>query len=90
MSAAESSEGTQSLPPGLLEALQRPASNPASRLLSSFESVLELCAPNPDNTGASSNKFAIACPRPECGSLMLKPGAAEWVERASVQVGHVL
>lgn len=80
-----SAETTQSLPPGLLEALQRPTNNSASRLLNSFENVLEVCA-DPNNTGSSTNKYAITCPRPECGSLMLKGGVAKWVERASVQL----
>lgn len=84
-----SAETTQSLPPGLLEALQRPTNNSASRLLNSFENVLEVCA-DPNNTGSSTNKYAITCPRPECGSLMLKGGVAKWVERASVQVGNAI
>lgn len=84
-----STEPMQSLPPGLLEALQRPSIKSASRLLNSFENVLEVCA-DPDNTGAPLNKYAIACPRPECGSLMLKTSTAKWVERASVQVGNVV
>jgi len=80
------SEGTQSLPPGLLEALQRPTNNLSSRLLNSFENVLEVTVPDSENAGATLNKFALACPRPGCGSLMLKPGGAKWVERASIQL----
>ena len=36
--------------------------------------------------GLPSNKYDLLCPRLGCGSVILKAGAASWVERESVQL----
>ncbi len=72
---------TQSLPPGLWEALQRSSSRsvPSARLLPSFPRGIEdVCDPN--------NKYDLLCPRSGCGSIILKNGVASLVERESVQL----
>jgi len=48
--------------------------------------MTDVCAPDPDIRGNLSNKFDLSCPREECGSVILKAGVAQWVERASVQI----
>lgn len=90
MSVATSSAEQQVLP-GLWEALQQsPRNRPASRPLNSFQTVLEVCMSDAGNSGSSSNKYDLLCPRQECGSVILKTGRAKWVERASVQVSDGL
>ena len=79
-------EQAQSLPPSIWEALLRPPRNrPQTRSLASFGGISDVCAPDPDITGNISNKFDLLCPREECGSIILKAGVAQWVERASIQ-----
>lgn len=82
------SGGSQQLPPGLLEMLQRPRSNkPVSRLYTTFpDGITDLTQAHSQNQGVSVNKFDLLCPRSGCGSIILKNGAASWVERASVKV----
>lgn len=73
----------QYLPPGILEALQRPPRNRnMTRSLASFGGISDVCT---DTAGSISNKFDLLCPR-ECGSVILKAGVAKWVERTSVQM----
>ncbi|TFK37017.1 acyl-CoA N-acyltransferase [Crucibulum laeve] len=78
----------QQLPPGLWEALQRPSRNrPTTQLISTFRNgIADIISPDPDRQGVSTNKFDLLCPRPDCGSVILKEGAGKWVERASVQM----
>lgn len=85
--AAPQSEGQQ-IPAGVWEALQRRSSaGPNSRLFLSFPSgILDLTQPHSEKLGVSVNKFDILCPRENCGSIILKQGIGEWVERASVRV----
>lgn len=76
----------QTIPPGLMEALQRPSrSTPLPpKLLASFPGGVTHVAME---VGESRfNKFDILCPRSDCGSIILKKGIAKLVERASVQV----
>lgn len=81
-------EGHQSIPPGVLEALHR-RSNPSSssKLISDFPNALsDVLDSNGKRPGVSVNKYDLLCPRGDCGSIILKKGVGEWVERASVQV----
>lgn len=85
-------QGDQEIPAGLWEALLRGSSTrnkPTGKLLSSFENGLgDVIAST--TQGTSVNKFDLLCPRPECGSIILKGGVAKWVERASEQASiHV-
>ncbi|KAJ8689821.1 hypothetical protein PTI98_012682 [Pleurotus ostreatus] len=78
----------QGLPPGLWEALQKSSTSrnkPVPRPLSSFPGGIETLIQTTD-TGISTNKFDLLCPRPGCGSIILKHGVAKWFERSSVQV----
>ncbi|KAJ7678228.1 acyl-CoA N-acyltransferase [Mycena polygramma] len=72
-------------PPGVFETLQRPSNtNPVSRLLASFPGgVADVSSSESD---ALVNKFDLLCPRPECGSVILKRGVAKPVEAPSVQM----
>ncbi|KAL7284214.1 hypothetical protein ACG7TL_001496 [Trametes sanguinea] len=81
----------QSLPPGLWEALQRSSTRPrpASRLLTSFPDAVQDVVTDNSKEGAGgslTNKYDLLCPRPGCGSIILKSGVATWVERESVQL----
>ena len=81
--------GHQSMPPGVLEALHRPSNTSASmsKLISDFPNALsDVLDSNGKRAGVSTNKYDLLCPRSDCGSVILKKGVAEWVERASVQV----
>ncbi|KAI0659152.1 acyl-CoA N-acyltransferase [Cubamyces menziesii] len=88
---AQSSSEPQGLPAGLWEALQRSATRtrPAARLLSSFPNAVQdvVADIKTDGTdGAPTNKHDLLCPRPGCGSVILKGGVASWVERESMQL----
>ena len=78
----------------VLEALQRGASNrntPRSHLFSGFANgITDVVALDGQRAGTSVNKYDLMCPRQECGSIILKKGAAVWVERSSVQVDNVI
>lgn len=75
---------TQSLPPGIMEALQRPnRTRPTVTLLSGFPNGLQDVLNADDDL---TNKYDLLCPRGECGSVILKAKVAKWVERANVQV----
>ncbi|KAI0635145.1 hypothetical protein C8Q77DRAFT_1277872 [Trametes polyzona] len=90
-SGTSGSDQGQGLPPGLWEALQQSSTRtrPAARLLSSFPNAVQDVVSDigGDNTdGLPTNKYDLLCPRPGCGSIILKAGVASWVERASVQL----
>ena len=73
--------------PGVWEALQRQTRNrPKSRSLAAFGVIQEVYAVDPNGGGNLTNKFDLLCPREECGSIILKKGVAQLVERAGVQV----
>ncbi|KAH9475961.1 putative N-acetyltransferase C9.02c [Psilocybe cubensis] len=76
------------IPPGILEALQRPKDVfPSSKLVSDFPNGLpELIEPDEKNPGTSFNKYDLICPRNGCGSVILKRGGGKWTERESVQL----
>ena len=78
----------QDIPHGLWEALQRSSSaRPVARVFTGFPGgILELTEPHSTKQGTLVNKFDIVCPRTGCGSVILKRGVGEWVERESVQV----
>ncbi|KAJ7621169.1 acyl-CoA N-acyltransferase [Roridomyces roridus] len=63
-------------PPGVFEALQRPSNpDPSSTRLDSFPGgIADVSLPD------STNKFDIICPRPGCGSIILKSGVAKLTE----------
>jgi len=75
----------QTIPPGLLEALQRPSrSKPSPKLLTSFPGGVADVA---TEVGESHfNKFDLLCPRNDCKSIILKKGVAKLVERSSVEL----
>ncbi|KAF4609955.1 hypothetical protein D9613_010541 [Agrocybe pediades] len=79
--------GDQPIPAGVIEALQRKRTNiPSTKLISDFEGgVFDLLEPESD-AGYSVNKYDLLCPRKECGSIIIKKGVGQWVERASVQI----
>ncbi|KAG1733881.1 Mss4-like protein [Suillus paluster] len=80
----------QSLPPGALEALQRPSNNGnrfTIRKLSDFDQgVLAVVRSQDTDPGALTHKFDLLCPRSGCGSIILKAGVGQWVESASVEL----
>ncbi|KAG2127985.1 Mss4-like protein [Suillus clintonianus] len=80
----------QSLPPGALEALQRPsnAGNRSTvRKLSDFDQgVLAVSVSHHKDLGELTHKFDLLCPRSGCGSVILKAGIGRWVESESVEL----
>ncbi|KAF7303767.1 hypothetical protein MIND_00606300 [Mycena indigotica] len=70
------------LPQGAHEALQRP-SNPepaGARTLASFPAGLS------DVSSPSANRYDLLCPRPECGSIILKAGVGKLVQAPSTKI----
>ncbi|KAG1883770.1 Mss4-like protein [Suillus subluteus] len=80
----------QSLPPGALEALQRPSNSgdrSTIRKLSDFDQgLLAVSASHDKNLGELTHKFDLLCPRNGCGSVILKAGVGRCVERDSVEL----
>ncbi|KAH9849400.1 acyl-CoA N-acyltransferase [Lenzites betulinus] len=81
----------QALPAGLWEALERSSrsARPTARTLSSFPNAIRDVVTDINEGGVGglpANKQDLLCPRPGCGSVILKDGVASWVERASVQI----
>lgn len=87
-SPVQTLEGNQTIPPGVLEALQRRKDViPSSRHISDFPNgLLELVESDAELPGISFNKYDLLCPRNGCGSVILKKGVGKWIERASVEV----
>ncbi|KAJ4487677.1 Mss4-like protein [Lentinula aciculospora] len=73
-------------PAGLWEALQSSSSRPRlhSRPLSSFEHGISDVSELTD--GETTNRYDLLCPRAQCGSIVLKKGAAVMKERESLQI----
>lgn len=76
---------------GILEALQHGSGNrnkPPPRALAQFDDggIMDVITPDGQRAGVSVNKYDLTCPRPGCGSVILKKGIATWVERSSVQM----
>lgn len=84
---AESS--LQSLPPNIniWEALQRATTSravPVATLLSAFpHGIDDTTQPADASSSALTNKHDLLCPRPQCGSIILKNQVATLVERPS-------
>ncbi|KAJ6519256.1 Mss4-like protein [Mycena sanguinolenta] len=80
-----STSGADSMPPGVMEALLRPSrTRPVSRTLESFSSgIAEVSMPESDS---QFNKYDLLCPRPGCGSIILRSGVGKLVEKPSVQM----
>ncbi|RPD65432.1 acyl-CoA N-acyltransferase [Lentinus tigrinus ALCF2SS1-7] len=78
----------QALPAGLWEALahQSTRTRPVPRLLTFFAHAVEDVTNSAASDGSPTNKYDLLCPRLGCGSIILKAGVAQWVERASVQL----
>ncbi|KAF7367407.1 Acyl-CoA N-acyltransferase [Mycena sanguinolenta] len=83
-----STSGAESMPPGVMEALLRPSkSRPTLRTLDSFSSgITEVSLPESD---FQVNKYDLLCPRPECGSIILRSGVGKLVEKPSVQTSQM-
>ncbi|KAG5645685.1 hypothetical protein DXG03_005523 [Asterophora parasitica] len=80
---------SRQVPAGLWEALQRASSapRPTAQPLTAFsDGALDLVEPHSGKPGVSINKFDLLCPRSNCGSIILKRGVGQWVERTSVQM----
>ncbi|KAG6856689.1 hypothetical protein H0H87_001904 [Tephrocybe sp. NHM501043] len=81
---------TESAPPNALyEALvhssRRP--RPAAKLLAAYEAGVEnLKVEVPGKEGTWVNRVDLLCPRPGCGSFVLRAGKAEWKVRKSVEM----
>ncbi|KAJ7171789.1 Mss4-like protein [Mycena crocata] len=75
----------EQIPPGVMEALMRPSKNsPVSRSLASFSGgVTDVSMTESDFL---VNKYDLLCPRPECGSKILRTGVGKLVEKDSVQM----
>ncbi|KAJ7071354.1 Mss4-like protein [Mycena amicta] len=75
------------IPPGLLEALGTSSPAQPLRLLASFDGGLtDICMPEPA-AGVLVNKFDLLCPRPGCGSVILRTGVGKLIsDRPSVQM----
>jgi GNAT superfamily N-acetyltransferase len=74
--------------PGLFEALhQRPSANKRhDRALSTFPGGIQDVVVTNSPNSPPTNKHDLICPRPNCGSIILKAGVATLVECPSVQV----
>ncbi|KAF7340153.1 putative N-acetyltransferase C9.02c [Mycena venus] len=83
--ATSSTSASEQIPPGVMEALLRPSTNrPSSRTLESFSSgVTDVSMTESD---FQVNKYDLLCPRPECGSIILRIGVGKLVEKPSVQM----
>ncbi|KAJ3736015.1 Mss4-like protein [Lentinula guzmanii] len=79
-------EPSSQLPAGLLEALQASSSRsrPTPHPLSSFANGISDVTETID--GETVNKCDLLCPRPGCGSIILKKGVATLEERESLQI----
>ena len=68
-------------------AQKKAADKKEAKLLSDFENQVEqVIFTNLDQPGRPLNAYDLLCPRPGCGSVILKKGVGSWVERESVQV----
>jgi guanine nucleotide exchange factor len=76
------------IPPGLLEALQRPSrkNETSSRLIAAFPNGIEDVILTSPSSPKPTNRYDLMCPRPNCGSVILKSDVAAFAERPSVQV----
>jgi len=82
-SAASEPEQT-SLPPGVFAALLPRRIRPVPTALASFPGGLTDASTLDSNV--LYNKYDLLCPRPECGSIILRTGVAKLLERPSIQL----
>ncbi|KAJ7651999.1 Mss4-like protein [Mycena polygramma] len=83
--STSSTSAPEQMPPGVMEALMHPSTNrPTSRTLTTFAGgVVEVSMPE---SHFLVNKYDLLCPRPECGSIILRTGVGKLVEKPSVQM----
>ncbi|KAJ7652001.1 hypothetical protein DFH06DRAFT_1094152 [Mycena polygramma] len=82
-SSASESEQT-SLPPGVFAALIPRRIRPVPTALAAFPTGITDVSTS--DSGVVYNKFDLLCPRPECGSIILRQGVAKLLERPSIQM----
>jgi hypothetical protein len=72
------------LPPGVFAALLPRRNRPTPTALTAFPGgIADVITPDAD---LLYNKYDLLCPRPECGSIILRTGVGKLVERPSIQV----
>ncbi|KAJ7451156.1 Mss4-like protein [Mycena latifolia] len=73
-----------SLPPGVFAALLPRRNRPIPTALASFTGgITDVSTPD---ANVLYNKYDLLCPRPECGSIILRTGVAKLLERPSIQM----
>ncbi|KAG6865448.1 hypothetical protein C0991_002370 [Blastosporella zonata] len=83
---SDNPEAARAPPAELYEALARTSRRPrpTAKLLGQYEGgVEELKVEHPGKKGVWVNRVDLLCPRPGCGSFVLRAGKAEWQSRAS-------
>ncbi|KAA1477795.1 acyl-CoA N-acyltransferase [Dentipellis sp. KUC8613] len=90
--AVAKEDHSQQIPAGLWEALTKSSSRtrPSGKMLSeefTIEQTVEYeeCSEEKE-TGEARNKYDLLCPRPGCGSVILKKHVAKYVQRENVQM----
>lgn len=88
---ASQQQQPQAIPAGLWEALQRSSTRkpPTAQLLGSYPGGINDVVEQSSSSSALTNKVDLLCPRPGCGSIILKNGVASQVERESLQLEPV-
>lgn len=82
--AANPNSTSETLPPGVLAALLPRRIRPIPTVLGAFPGgITDVSTPD---SNLVYNKYDLLCPRPECGSIILRTGVAKLVEKPSVQV----
>lgn len=78
----------QAVPAGLWESLQRSSTRkpPTAQLLMAYPNGIDDVTEQPPSSPAFTNKVDLLCPRPGCGSIILKNDIATLVERESLQL----
>ncbi|KAI5117345.1 hypothetical protein M0805_006244 [Coniferiporia weirii] len=83
---------SQSIPPGVIEAMQASSSEgsrrgrPTARSFADFASVDEVVSPDSSAANARVNKYDLLCPRLGCGSIILKGGVGRLIEKDIIQI----
>ncbi|KAJ6573938.1 Mss4-like protein [Mycena vulgaris] len=82
--AANTSSTSEALPPGVFAALLPRRNRPIPTALASFPGgITDVSTPDANSL---YNKYDLLCPRPECGSIILRTGIAKLLERPSIQM----
>lgn len=80
-------EAPTSIPPDIMQALQASLASssrrprPTARLLSEHAPLDEVLTVTQETNGTKTNKHDLLCPRPDCGSIILKLGAGRLVDQ---------